>query len=108
MSAGPMVVVVVVVGPTLEDDVSVRERYHGLRESKWWDTVKEKREEEEEPILAVDLIVEGSNRRDEHALGYADMSWKSSDSSKSKDDTIVITVDNSTNARTPYIHHSII
>lgn len=51
-----------VVGPTLEDDVSVRLRYQGLRESIWWwETVKEKREEEHAPILAVD---DGSNRRD--------------------------------------------
>lgn len=50
-----------VVGPTLNADVSVKVRYHGLRESRWGETVKAKREEEQEPILAVD----GSNRRDE-------------------------------------------
>jgi hypothetical protein len=36
-----------------------------LSESKWWDTVKENLEEEHEPILAVDLTDEGSNRREE-------------------------------------------
>lgn len=54
-----------VVGPTLDAEVSERLRYHGLRESSWWETVKAKREEEHEPILAVDFTVEGSNRRDE-------------------------------------------
>lgn len=53
------------VGPTLDDEVSVKERYHGLRESKWWDTVKENREEEQEPILPVDFIDDVSNRRDD-------------------------------------------
>ena len=56
-------------GPTLDADVSVKVRYHGLRESKWWDTVKENLEEEQEPILAVDLIEDGSNRRDVAARG---------------------------------------
>lgn len=58
------------VGPTLEDDVlsPPRLRYHGLRESSWCETVKEKREDEHEPILAVDFRVDGSNLRDE-ALG---------------------------------------
>lgn len=56
------------VGPTFAADVSVKVRYHGLSESKWWDTVKANLEEEQEPIFAVDLIDEGSNRRDE-ALG---------------------------------------
>ena len=53
------------VGPTFDADVSVKLRYQGLSESKWWDTVKEKREEEHDPILAVDFNDEGSNRRDE-------------------------------------------
>lgn len=53
------------VGPTFEADVSVKLRYHGLSESKWCATVKENLEEEHEPILAVDGIDEGSNRRDE-------------------------------------------
>lgn len=56
------------VGPTSVADVSVKERYHGFSESKWWDTVKANLEEEQEPTFAVDLIDEGSNRRDE-ALG---------------------------------------
>lgn len=51
-----------VVGPDLSDDVSVSERCQGLRESRLWETEKEKRVEEQGPILAVD---EGSNRRDE-------------------------------------------
>lgn len=37
------------VGPTLDDAVSVSVRYQGLSESKWWDTVKEKREDEHGP-----------------------------------------------------------
>lgn len=57
-------------------------------------------EEEQEPILAVDLIDEVSNRRDE-ALGYEAKSSNSSDSSKSSDDTTIVAVDNSTNGRTP-------
>lgn len=53
-----------VVGPTLEkDDVSLRERYQGLRESRW-ETVKENREEEQEPILE-EGTEEGSKRREE-------------------------------------------
>lgn len=44
------------------DDVSVRERCQGLRESRLWETEKEKRVEEQGPILAVD---DGLNRRDE-------------------------------------------
>lgn len=58
--------------------------------------MKEKREDEQEPILAV----EGSNRRDE-ARGYDEKSLKSIDSSKSSDDTIIVAVDSSTNGRTP-------
>ena len=54
-------------GPTFDADVSVKVRCQGLRESKWWDTVKENLEEEHEPILAV-VLTEGSNRREE-ALG---------------------------------------
>lgn len=49
------------VGPTLDADVSVKVRHQGLRESRWGETAKEKREEEQEPTLAVD----GLNRRDE-------------------------------------------
>lgn len=89
------------VGPTLEDDVSPKERYQGLRESKWCCTVKENLEEEHEPILAVDLIDEESKRSDE-ALGYDAKSLNSRDSSKSNDDTTIIAVDSSTNGRTPY------
>lgn len=63
VSAGP--IGYGLVGPTLDDDVSVKVRYHGLSESKWWDTVKENREEEQEPILAVDFTDRVSNRRDE-------------------------------------------
>lgn len=50
------------VGPTLDADVSVKLRYQGLTESKWWATVNENREEEHDPILAVD---DGLNRREE-------------------------------------------
>jgi hypothetical protein len=53
------------VGPTFDADVSVKVRCQGLRESKWWDTVKENLDEEHDPILAVELIEEGSNRREE-------------------------------------------
>ena len=88
------------VGPTLDADVSARLRYQGFSESRWWDTVKEKREEEQEPILAVDFTVEGSNRRDE-ARGYDAKSLKSRHSSKSNDDTTVIHGDSSTKGRTP-------
>ena len=67
MSAGPRrdgLGLVLIVGPTLDDDddddedVSAKERYQGLRESRW-ETVKEKREEEQEPIF------ERSKRREE-------------------------------------------
>lgn len=69
MSAGPSrdgLGLVLIVGPTLDDDddeeeddeVSAKERYQGLRESRW-ETVKEKREEEQEPIF------ERSKRREE-------------------------------------------
>jgi hypothetical protein len=61
------------VGPTFDEDVSPRLRYHGLRESSWVDTVKEKRDDEQEPILVVDLMVDGSNRR-EDARGYVEKS----------------------------------
>lgn len=61
ISAGPNGVV----GPTLDDDVSVKVRCQGLSESKWWETVKENLDEEQEPILAVDLIEDVSNLRDE-------------------------------------------
>lgn len=88
------------VGPTFDDDVSVRLRYHGFSESRWWDTVKENREEEHDPIFAVDFTVDGSNRRDD-ARGYAEKSLKSSDSSKSNDDTTVVHADSSTKGRTP-------
>jgi hypothetical protein len=53
------------VGPTLEADVSARLRYQGLSESKWCETVKEKREDEHEPILAVEFKEEGSNRSED-------------------------------------------
>ena len=53
------------VGPTLDDDVSVNVRCQGLTESKLWETVNEKREEVHEPILAVGGREDGSNRRDE-------------------------------------------
>lgn len=90
------------VGPTLDADVSVKLRYHGFTESKWCATVKENREEEHDPILAVDDgIEEGSNRREE-ARGYDVKSLNSSDSSKSSDDTIIVRGDSSTNGLTPY------
>lgn len=54
-----------VVGPTFEADVSVKLRYQGFSESKWCETVNEKREDEHEPILAVDFKDEGSNRRED-------------------------------------------
>ncbi|MCI92445.1 hypothetical protein A2U01_0113741, partial [Trifolium medium] len=54
-------------------DVSPRLRYHGLRESSWVETVKEKRDDEQEPILVDDLMVDGSNRR-EDARGYVEKS----------------------------------
>ena len=63
--------------------------------------MKENLEEEHEPILAVDLIDEGSNRKDE-ALGYDAKSLNSSDSSKSSDDNTIVAVDSSTNGRIPY------
>lgn len=90
-----------VVGPTLGADVSVKVRCHGLRESKWWDTVKENLEEEHEPILAVGGTREGSNRRDE-ARGYAVKSLNSNDSSKSSDDITMVIGDSSTNGLTPF------
>ncbi|GFZ22048.1 Sec14p-like phosphatidylinositol transfer family protein [Actinidia rufa] len=88
------------VGPTLDADVSVNVRCHGLRESKWWETVNENREEEQEPILAVDGSKDGSNRRDEARLLY-EKSLNSIDSSKSNDDTIVVTWESTTNGRAP-------
>ena len=88
------------VGPTLDADVSVNVRCHGLSEPKWWETVNEKREEEQEPILAVDGTVDGSNRRDE-ARGLYEKSLNSIDSSKSSDDTIVVTWESSTKGRAP-------
>lgn len=95
--AGPSVA-----GPTLEEEASVRVRCHGLRESRWWETVKENREEHE-PILAVDGREEGSNRRDD-ARGYDVKSLNSIESSKSSDDTTVVIADSSTNGLTPYNH----
>lgn len=65
MRAGPTAIGEGLVGPTFDADVSVKVRYHGLSESKWWETVKENLEEEQEPILAVDLMDEESNRREE-------------------------------------------
>lgn len=55
-----------VVGPSFDDEEDggaseVRLRYHGLRESKWWDTVKEKRDEAHAPILVAE---DGSNRKE--------------------------------------------
>lgn len=49
------------------DGSDVNVRCQGLRESRWWDTVNEKREDE--PTLADDLVVVGSNRREEQSLG---------------------------------------
>lgn len=51
--AGPMEEEFVDVGPTLDDDVSVSDRYQGFRESKWWETVKENLDEEQGPSFAV-------------------------------------------------------
>lgn len=62
--------------------------------------MNEKRDEEQEPIFAVDFTLEASNRRDE-ARGYAAKSLKSNDSSKSNDDTTVVHEDSSTNGLTP-------
>lgn len=98
MSAGPRGDGLV--GPTLEADVSAKLRYHGLSESKWWETVNEKREDAQDPAFTVDLNDAESNRRDE-ARGYIEKSLKSNDSSKSKDETTIVAVDNSTNGRTP-------
>lgn len=57
------------VGPTLNDGLSVRVRYQGFSESKWWETVKEKREDAHEPTFALDGTEEGLNRSDA-ARGY--------------------------------------
>lgn len=54
-----------VVFPTLDSDVSARLRYHGLRESKWRETVKEKRDDAHDPTFAVDCIEDGLNLREE-------------------------------------------
>ena len=62
--------------------------------------MKENRDEEHDPIFAVDFTLAPSNRRDE-ARGYAAKSLKSNDSSKSNDDTTVVHDDNSTNGLTP-------
>lgn len=91
------------VGPTLEDDVSVNVRYHGFRESKWWETVNENREDEHDPIFAADGIEEGSNRRDD-ARGYDEKSLNSKESSKSREDTTIVAGDSSRNGRTPCNH----
>lgn len=61
---------------------------------------KEKREEEQEPILADDGTNEGSNRRDE-ARGYDEKSLNSKDSSKSSDETTMVAGERSTNGGTP-------
>ena len=100
MRAGPRTGVDV--GPTLNDDLSPKVRYQGLSESKWCETVKENREDEQAPTFPLDGTDEGLNIRDA-ARGY-DVKWlKSGKSSKSSDDTIVVMLDNSINALTPYI-----
>lgn len=88
-------------GPTLDADVSVKLRYQGFTESKWWATVNEKRDEEHAPTLADDGIEEGWYRREE-ARGLNVKSLHSKDSSKSSDETNVVSCDNSTNALTPF------
>lgn len=82
------------VGTTVR--VVVVERYQGLRESKW-ETVKEKRDDVD-PLP--DLAVAGSKRR-EVVLGYDANVLSSSEFSKSREDTRVVTAESSTNGRTP-------
>ena len=53
------------VGPPIDDEVPVKVKCQGLSDSRWWDTVKENLDEEHDPVLAADLIEEGSNRREE-------------------------------------------
>lgn len=54
------------VGPSLDDDVSVSVRHHGLTVSRpSRDTVKANLEDAQEPILSVDFIDDVSNRREE-------------------------------------------
>lgn len=102
IKAGPSVGVDVV--PNLKEDglSSVKVRYQGLSESKWCETVKAKREEEQEPTLAaLDGMEEGLSRRDA-ARGY-EVKWlRSGKSSKSSEDTVVVIDDSSINALTPY------
>lgn len=86
------------VGPTFDADVSANERYQGLRESRWCETVNENLEEEHEPSLETD---EGSKRRDA-ARGYEVKSLYSSDSSKSSEHTIVVNDESSTNGFIPW------
>lgn len=101
--AGPSIEGEGLVGPTFEPDVSANERYQGFKESKWWETVNENREDEHDPIFAVDGIEEGSNRSDE-ARGYDEKSLNSRDSSKSSEETTIVAGDNSRNGRTPCNH----
>lgn len=95
--AGPMLVV----GPTLADEVSVKDKYHGFTESKWCETVNENLDDEHDPILPFEDIEEGLNLSDA-ALGYAVKSLNSKDSSKSSDDTTMVNGARSTNVFTPY------
>lgn len=97
MAAGPRLVVV---GPTLADDVSANDKYHGFTESKWCDTVNENLDEEHDPTLPFEGIEDGLNLRDA-ALGYELKSLNSNDSSKSSDDTTIVSAAKSTNVFTP-------
>ena len=63
--AGPRMEGEGLVGPALDDDVSVNVRFQGLTESKLWETVNENRDEAHEPILAVAGREDWPNRRDE-------------------------------------------
>lgn len=64
--------------------------------------MNENRDEEQEPIFAFDGTEEGLNRSDE-ARGYNVRSLNSIESSKSSEQTIVVSEDNSTNGFTPCI-----
>lgn len=59
-----------IVGPTFDVDVSVNDKYQGLRESLWCDTLKANLEDEHEPLILLvdDVTDEGVNLNDA-ALG---------------------------------------
>lgn len=101
MAAGPRVGPTLADDPTLADEVSVNDKYHGFTESKWCETVNENLDDEHDPILPFEDIEEGLNLRDA-ALGYAVKSLNSNDSSKSSDDTTIVNGARSTNVFTPY------